>query len=140
MSQLLAPQLLPWVCFLLPFLLSWLLTASLLRLAPRLGLVDHPNARKIHKQCTPSGGGLAIYLAMVLSSACLPYEGESDALRILAFGMVIVLLGLIDDLRPLPWQLRLSGADGHGPCRGFHPAPGLSLDDARRPRSFGSSA
>jgi UDP-GlcNAc:undecaprenyl-phosphate GlcNAc-1-phosphate transferase len=107
MSQLLAPQVLPWVFFLLPFLLSWLLTASLLRLAPRLGLVDHPNARKVHTQRTPSGGGLAIYLAMVLSAGCLFRHEESHALRILAFGMVIALLGLIDDLRPLPWQLRL---------------------------------
>jgi UDP-GlcNAc:undecaprenyl-phosphate GlcNAc-1-phosphate transferase len=107
MSQLLAPPLLPWVSFLLPFLLSWLLTASLLRLAPRLGLVDHPNARKVHKERTSSGGGLAIYLAMVVSFACLPHEGEGPSARILAFGLVIVLLGLIDDLRSLPWQLRL---------------------------------
>jgi UDP-GlcNAc:undecaprenyl-phosphate GlcNAc-1-phosphate transferase len=107
MSHLLPPGLFPWVCFLLPLLLSWLLTASLLRLAPRLGLVDHPSARKVHTQRTPSGGGLAVYLALVVSALCLLPGQEGETLRVLAFGMVILVLGLIDDLRPLPWQLRL---------------------------------
>jgi UDP-GlcNAc:undecaprenyl-phosphate GlcNAc-1-phosphate transferase len=49
---------------------------------------------------------LAIYLAMTISSLILP-QGDEATLRMLALGLVIVVLGLIDDLRPLPWQLRL---------------------------------
>jgi UDP-GlcNAc:undecaprenyl-phosphate GlcNAc-1-phosphate transferase len=93
--------------FLLPFLISWLLTASLLRLAPRFGLFDEPNVRKVHTRRTPKGGGLAIYVAMGISAFFLPHGRHGDALRVLALGLVIVLLGLIDDLRSLPWQLRL---------------------------------
>jgi UDP-GlcNAc:undecaprenyl-phosphate GlcNAc-1-phosphate transferase len=95
------------VFFLLPLAISWLLTNAVLRLAPRFGLVDDPEARKVHTQRTPRGGGLAIYLAMAVAAFLLP-QGHLDALRILALGLVIVVLGLIDDLRPLPWQLRLA--------------------------------
>jgi UDP-GlcNAc:undecaprenyl-phosphate GlcNAc-1-phosphate transferase len=112
MPQLFPVYLLPLVFFLLPFLIAWLLTASLLRLAPRFGLTDDPDPRKLHTQRTPGGGGLAIYAAMFVSTLCLPPNREEDALRVLTLGSVIVLLGLIDDLRPLPWQLRLAVQTG----------------------------
>jgi UDP-GlcNAc:undecaprenyl-phosphate GlcNAc-1-phosphate transferase len=107
MARLFSPSLFPVAFFLLPFLVSWLLTASLLRLAPRLGLFDDPQPNKFHRQRTPGGGGLAIYLAMCVSTLLLSPRWEGDALRVLSLGLVIVLLGLVDDLRPLPWQLRL---------------------------------
>jgi UDP-GlcNAc:undecaprenyl-phosphate GlcNAc-1-phosphate transferase len=100
------------LAFILPLLISWLLTAWLLRLAPRFGLIDDPSARKVHTQRTPRGGGLAVYVAMVASTIFLPHVREGDAPRVLALGLVILLLGLIDDLRPLPWQLRLAVQTG----------------------------
>ena len=96
------------VFFLLPLLISWLLTASLLRLAPRFGLTDDPDPRKLHAQSTPGGGGVGIYVAMLVSTLFLPPSRNGDALHLLTLGSVIVLLGLMDDLRPLPWQLRLA--------------------------------
>src|SRR5437870_5258862 len=107
MSQLFSARIFPFDFFLLPLLISWLLTAFLLRLAPRFGLMDDPNVRKVHTQRTPRGGGLAIYMAMASSVFFLPQAREGEVLRVLALGLVIVLLGLIDDLRPLAWQLRL---------------------------------
>src|SRR5207248_4694855 len=107
MSRLLSPSLFPLAAFLLPLFISWLLTASLIRLAPRFGLFDDPGSRKIHTQRTPKGGGLAIYAATVVTAFFLPPAQEAEALRVLSFGLVIVLLGLLDDLHPLPWQLRL---------------------------------
>jgi UDP-GlcNAc:undecaprenyl-phosphate GlcNAc-1-phosphate transferase len=84
------------------FLVSWLLTALLIRWAPRLGLVDHPTDRKVHVKTTPRGGGLAIFTGFAAAAAFLPVNIG----QLLLF-LVIVVLGLIDDLRPLPWQLRL---------------------------------
>ncbi len=40
---------------------AWLLR----RLAPRLGLLDRPGHRKLHRTPTPTGGGLAIWLGIV---------------------------------------------------------------------------
>jgi UDP-GlcNAc:undecaprenyl-phosphate GlcNAc-1-phosphate transferase len=88
------------------FLLSLLLTYFLIRWAPALGLVDLPSARKVHTQPTPRAGGLAIYLAVGVST--LMISPGPDVLRTLGLGLLIVILGLVDDLRPLPWQVRLS--------------------------------
>jgi UDP-GlcNAc:undecaprenyl-phosphate GlcNAc-1-phosphate transferase len=87
------------------FAISWVVTAALLYLAPRWGLVDHPAARKIHARPTPKGGGLAIFLA-VAAPGLLFYRTNSLAF-LLGLGLVIVVVGLVDDLRPLSWQVRL---------------------------------
>jgi UDP-GlcNAc:undecaprenyl-phosphate GlcNAc-1-phosphate transferase len=44
---------------------------------------------------------------MAVTACFLPPGREGDLLRVLAFGLVIVLLGLVDDLHPLSWRLRL---------------------------------
>jgi UDP-GlcNAc:undecaprenyl-phosphate GlcNAc-1-phosphate transferase len=89
---------------------SWVLTALLIRWAPQLRLVDYPDPRKVHTRPTPRAGGLAIYGACVLTAGLLwAFDGWADRFGwgVLLMGLGIVVLGLIDDLRPLPWQLRL---------------------------------
>src|SRR5262249_42318334 len=76
-----SPAVLAVAAFVLPCAVSWLLTAVLIRVAPRLGLVDHPGARKVHTKPTPRGGGLAIYAAVALA-ACLD-PGGLDRRRLL---------------------------------------------------------
>jgi UDP-GlcNAc:undecaprenyl-phosphate GlcNAc-1-phosphate transferase len=109
---------LPLSSFLLCLAASWLFTAILIRLAPRLGLVDYPSDRKVHTRPTPRGGGLAIGAAVGLIalvgqtflSATPEWQTGMSALHflpILGWGSLVLLLGLIDDLRPLPWPLRL---------------------------------
>jgi UDP-GlcNAc:undecaprenyl-phosphate/decaprenyl-phosphate GlcNAc-1-phosphate transferase len=98
------PYLLALFC---PFAVSWLLTLILIRWSPRLGLVDQPNERKVHTQPTPRGGGLAIYISLVLAAVAFPSAVDRHFAVALALGLGIVLLGLVDDLRPLPWQVRL---------------------------------
>jgi UDP-GlcNAc:undecaprenyl-phosphate GlcNAc-1-phosphate transferase len=52
---------------LLPSLLiSWVAGFAARRYAPRWGLVDRPGQRKVHAQATPLGGGLAIWLAVLV--------------------------------------------------------------------------
>ncbi|MCA9101873.1 MAG: undecaprenyl/decaprenyl-phosphate alpha-N-acetylglucosaminyl 1-phosphate transferase [Planctomycetales bacterium] len=50
-------------------LISWLAGFAVRRWAPRFGLVDHPGHRKVHKTPTPMGGGIAVWLAVVLPLA-----------------------------------------------------------------------
>jgi UDP-GlcNAc:undecaprenyl-phosphate GlcNAc-1-phosphate transferase len=96
--------------FACPLLISWLLTAALIRWAPRLGLVDHPSERKVHVHPTPRGGGLAIFVAFTLTILVCSFSlfPLSFFILQLLLSAMIVLLGLCDDLRPLPWQLRLA--------------------------------
>lgn len=74
-------------------------------LAPRVGLMDQPEARKIHLKPVPRIGGVAIYLA-VLAAALVLGEwrnfNEFGAIMIGATG--VSFMGLVDDrwgLRPL---------------------------------------
>jgi len=61
-----------WLFF-CPLAISWLLTALLIRWAPRLGLVDHPSERKVHTRPTPRAGGLAIFAAVILALLFLAF-------------------------------------------------------------------
>lgn len=67
MTWLIAGALLPALA------ISFVGTALLRKLAPRLGLVDQPGARKLHARPTPLGGGLAIWIAVVLPLGCLQW-------------------------------------------------------------------
>ncbi|MFM7071462.1 MAG: MraY family glycosyltransferase [Planctomycetota bacterium] len=117
-----------------PLLLAWLATHVVRRRAPSWGLVDMPAARKVHTTPTPLGGGLAIAFALLVTFAAgelavrlllampawqtalpgivrvhLPgLASQSAALWVLLGGAALLsLLGLADDRRGLPWQMRL---------------------------------
>jgi UDP-GlcNAc:undecaprenyl-phosphate GlcNAc-1-phosphate transferase len=91
-----------FVLFYVPLVFSWVLTDLLIRWAPRLGLVDYPSERKVHVQPTPRGGGLAIFASVLFLGYYLSAINYQTLL-----GAIILLLGLLDDLRPLPWPIRL---------------------------------
>ncbi|MCO6456800.1 MAG: undecaprenyl/decaprenyl-phosphate alpha-N-acetylglucosaminyl 1-phosphate transferase [Pirellulaceae bacterium] len=129
--------------------LLWLLVGTLLptflvacgatflirRLAPRWGLLDQPNHRKVHQQPTPLGGGVAIWLGVVLfflavqlvlwlatqerlPAGWLPelvqvhigglWKQSAALWVLLAAGTVLMVTGLIDDRRGLDWRIRLA--------------------------------
>ena len=46
--------------FLIAFGVTFAVTPLIKRLAPKLGLVDQPNPRRINKVPMPTGGGLAV--------------------------------------------------------------------------------
>jgi len=74
-------------------------------LAPRLGMMDRPSARKVHARPVPRLGGVAIYLAVLLAAVVL-----GERYNFAQFGSIVVgatgisFLGLVDDrwgLRPV---------------------------------------
>ena len=48
-------------------LATWLLVGQLIRLAPRIGLLDRPNERSSHTRVTPRGGGIGFVVAISLA-------------------------------------------------------------------------
>src|SRR5665811_773553 len=54
------------LCFLPACTIAYLGTAAMRYLAPRWGLMDQPAARKVHLIPTPLGGGIGIWLGVVL--------------------------------------------------------------------------
>jgi UDP-GlcNAc:undecaprenyl-phosphate GlcNAc-1-phosphate transferase len=115
--------------------LSCAAVAIVRRMAVRWGLVDQPDPRKVHTSPTPLGGGLAIWLGVVL-----PFIGGQIVLWLIAGGVisedlvpafarphiaglasrmaslwillgagtVLMVLGLLDDRFGLDWRLRLA--------------------------------
>ncbi len=85
--------------FFVPFFLSIFLTPLLSKVARKFGLVDKPdNILKNHDSAIPYSGGLTLYLCV------LPFLND----LVLIFSLTsFMILGLIDDLKRLPWQSRL---------------------------------
>jgi UDP-GlcNAc:undecaprenyl-phosphate/decaprenyl-phosphate GlcNAc-1-phosphate transferase len=72
----------------------------LIRLAPLIGLVDHPGGRKDHADSTPLVGGLAIFAALAMAATL----GDASWILVATAAWVIVA-GVADDrfeIGPLP--------------------------------------
>jgi len=92
-------------------LISWILTLCYARLAPRLGLIDIPDERKLHKHATPTGAGLAFVASTVICAGLLSAVFGLDAVswnEQFLIGSLIMLSVLIDDRRSLSWPIRLA--------------------------------
>ena len=102
--------------FLAAALLSLGLTPLAKRLAVRLGAVDHPNERKVHKAPIPRLGGVAVIAAFGLVTVAVDF-GLLPVPRIpnpgIASGLFLGLLpvfaiSLLDDVRPQRALTRLA--------------------------------
>jgi len=117
------------------FLISWLLTSLIRRMAVRMDFVDQPGQRKVHDTIIPLGGGLAIwasvlsvlaglYLIIALNPTWLTsgrvffgpliaqhrsgvLERLGDVLAVLGLATAMMSVGLVDDWRGLGWPVRL---------------------------------
>ncbi|MCO5998169.1 glycosyltransferase family 4 protein [Actinoallomurus rhizosphaericola] len=102
----------PWLtaagAALAALLLADMLSAGLGRYALRRGIVDRPGVRKAHDRPTPYLGGVAIAVAALTGGAVsIPYWDRRVTVLVVA-GVVVALVGLLDDLRPTHPVLRLA--------------------------------
>ena len=103
MKEFLAPA--------LAFGLAFALTPLLRRFAFRIGALDHPDSRKIHRQAMPLLGGMAIYLSFwAVAALALLFLGGGGQLWGLFWGSTLIIaLGLYDDLKGLSYKAKLAG-------------------------------
>ncbi len=116
--------------------ITWAAVFVIRRFGPSLGMVDSPGHRKVHSKPMPTCGGLGVWLGIVvpfaigqgllvaIASGKAPFLAdrlplaiaqhlpglENQAVKLwmlLGGGTVLMILGLIDDLRGLNWKLRL---------------------------------
>ncbi len=102
----------------LPAILSAILTPLVIRLAVRLGMLDRPNVRKIHRDPVPMLGGLAIGGAVLLSLPVIIVvahlftagpDAQREVLALVLGGLVALAVGAIDEWRNLPPRLHFLG-------------------------------
>ena len=90
------------------FMLTILLTPLIKKLAIRIGAVDKPNQRKVHMKVMPRLGGLAIYISFI-AGVLLLQPDSPHSLPILLGSLIIVITGMVDDVRELSPRVKLIG-------------------------------
>lgn len=88
--------------------LALLVTPVVKKYAFKLGALDRPDQRKVHKRVMPRLGGLAIYLSFV-AAVLLTMDITMQVCGILVGGTMIVILGFVDDTRGLSPRFKLAG-------------------------------
>ncbi len=92
----------------IPFLFVLLIVPLIKRVAVHVGAMDIPNERKVHKQPMPRLGGIAIYLGFLLGY--MIYGTHSSQMNSILIGSFVILLtGIIDDIKPLKAQHKFVG-------------------------------
>ena len=90
------------VCFVTSVLLVWLMR----KVAMYLGVYDIPNERKVHKTPVPLLGGVGIFLTFLFGY--ILFGEPSDIMSsILISSFLILLLGIFDDIKPIPAKYKL---------------------------------
>lgn len=88
-------------------LLSVTAAVPLRRLALRWDLTDRPSGHKAHTRPTPYLGGIAITVGTVVPTVIALGFADLQIIAILLAAATVSLLGLIDDITPLPAATRL---------------------------------
>ena len=82
------------------FLFCFLITFYIKKIAIHIGAMDIPNTRKVHTKPMPRLGGLGIFLTFLFGYMLFGVQSiQMNAILIGAF--IIVIVGVIDDIRPL---------------------------------------
>ena len=95
-----------FVFLLLGFFWGGLTAPVSIRLAGIYGIIDVPDARKIHKGNMPRGAGIGLWLGYMLMAMII--SGQSPNIRYIATGATVIFLcGYLDDMCSLSPFLRL---------------------------------
>jgi len=95
--------------FLLAVLVSAYGTPIARSAALRFGIVDAPDGKlKEQQRPIPYLGGLAIYAAVLVALA-VTFEFDREVLGILLAGAIVIVVGLLDDLRAMRPAVKLAG-------------------------------
>lgn len=90
------------------FLFVALFMPIIKKIAIHIGAIDIPNKRKVHKVPIPRLGGLGIYVGFLLGYMLFGWESvQMNAILIGSF--IIVITGIIDDIKPIPAKYKLIG-------------------------------
>ncbi|MFC1839739.1 glycosyltransferase family 4 protein [Thermodesulfobacteriota bacterium] len=92
--------------FIFSFIASYFITPFFGTIALKLNILDDPNWRKMHDKSTPLLGGMAVYFAF---TASLMFNNIFlSGMTILLIGSsLILIMGLVDDIKPIPALIKL---------------------------------
>ena len=90
--------------------ISCCLTPVMRNLSYIIGAIDKPENRKVHKKIMPRLGGLSVFLAFIITIFIyLPSEEYSSLAGLLLGGLIILLVGIADDVYDVKPVYKLTG-------------------------------
>lgn len=90
------------------FIASLLLTPFVKKLAIKIGATDKPNERKVHTKIMPRLGGLAIVISFLIGTYVF-IANPLDIWPIIAGGVMIAIIGILDDIYQLSAKVKFLG-------------------------------
>jgi UDP-GlcNAc:undecaprenyl-phosphate GlcNAc-1-phosphate transferase len=98
-------------------LVTWAFSILILKLSHRYRLYPKIRSRDVHTRPTPRLGGVAMFLGVLAAfgaSALVPqlrpiFADSTQVVTILLAALIIVVMGLIDDIWDLDWVTKLAG-------------------------------
>ncbi len=97
--------------FIIPVVITLIITPAVIKLAHRIGAIDKPGERKVHTSSTPRIGGLAVFGGVIISTVIIvqlfpgifpDFHEYRREILLISFSMAAVFaLGFWDDLHPL---------------------------------------
>ena len=105
------------VVFVVALVVTYVLTPAVWRLSVRIGAVVKPDERRVHQRPTPTLGGVAMlagFLAAMAVAYQLPdfrpvFENSSEPLGLVLAALVILAVGVLDDLREVSAPAKIAG-------------------------------
>jgi UDP-GlcNAc:undecaprenyl-phosphate GlcNAc-1-phosphate transferase len=95
--------------FIFALVISYILTPFVKRLAWKAGAVDIPkDERRVHTKPIPRIGGLAIYIAFIVT-VLITMPVTDNIKGVIIGGTLITILGVLDDIYNLPAKIKLLG-------------------------------
>ncbi|PSV32318.1 UDP-N-acetylglucosamine--undecaprenyl-phosphate N-acetylglucosaminephosphotransferase [Photobacterium sp. GB-72] len=92
--------------YIVVFITSFLTLFLMRKVAKKIGLVDKPNARKLHQGAVPLVGGISVFLALcAVFIIYLPMN--LNLVLYLSCSGVLIVLGALDDKFDLSFKIRL---------------------------------
>ena len=93
------------LCFSIAFGVTLISTPFVKMIAQKIGAIDVPDARRVHKHPIPRMGGLAIFYGFLVGILC--FAGVDTQLKgILIGSLIIVALGIVDDVKQLGAKIK----------------------------------
>ena len=97
-----------FVPMLVAFFISLLSTPIIIKVAHHVGAIDVPqDDRRVHKNPIPRLGGLAIFVAVMISLLMFIDLPTTKLVAIMVGSLIIVLLGFVDDIAPIKAKYKL---------------------------------
>ena len=105
------------IVFAVALAVTYVLTPAVWRLSVRIGAVVKPDERRVHLRPTPTLGGVAMLAGFLVAMAVayqLPdfrpiFENSSEPLGLVLAAVVILAVGVLDDLREVSAPAKVAG-------------------------------